>query len=145
MELLLFPLLLNPLVLSQQLLIVVIIVILRFWVHTRFLLLFLIIRFDERLWISILREGVISQIDQLSLCLIGSFDLFLHVWLVITDNVHIIVVDRPLIPIPYLFLLDYFYLSILLSSRLCLPLHQFWLEILLLQLVDRSLPDFTLL
>jgi hypothetical protein len=145
MEFFLFPLLLDSLILSQQLLIVVIIVIFRFRVHPWLLLLLLVIRLDERLRISILREWIISQIDQLPLGLIGSLDLFLHVWLVIANYVHIIVVDGPLIAIPNLLLLDYLYLSILLPSRLRFTLHQLRLEILLFQLVHRSLADLTLL
>ena len=146
MEFLLFPLLLYPLVLSQQLLIIIIVVvILWLWVHAWFLFFLLIIRFDERLRISILRKGIICQIYQLPLGLIGSLDLFLHIWLVVANDVHIVVVDWPLIAIPYLLLLDNLDLSILLSPSLRLSLHQLCLKIFLLQLINRSLSDFSLL
>ncbi len=144
MEFLLFSLLFDAFVLSQKLLIIVIIIVLRFWMHPRLLLLLLVVGFNEWLWIRIFRKRIICQIHQLSIGFIRPLNLLLHVWLVIAYYINIIVVNWAFVIVSDLFFLDNLYLSILLSSRLCLSLHELCLKILLFELFNGSLTYFSL-
>jgi hypothetical protein len=123
-QLLLLSLLLYPLVLSQELLIVIIVIIFGLRVNPRLLFLLLVVRLDKGLGICIFREWIISQIDQFFSGLIGPFDFFLPVWLVVADNIDIIVVNRVIFMVSDLFFLDNLDLTILLSPRLRFSLHQ---------------------
>lgn len=144
MKLLLFPLLFDLLILSEQLFTIIVVIIIRWvWMYTFFSLLLFTVIFNELFRISIFRERIITQI-YCAFLFVG-LDFFGYTRLVVSNKIYIITVNIFIFSISYLLLLDDLDLPIFLSSHLCFSLQQLSFEVPLFQFIKRSLPDFSLL
>ena len=145
MQVFLLPLLLDPLVLPQQFLVIIVLIVLRLRVHPRLLLLFLLIVLDEGLRVGIFREGVICEIDELLSFLVWSFDFLLEVCLVIADHVHIISVEIRLLYRVLRPFFDDLQPAVLFADVFGFTLQQLGFEVLFPELVERTLAWPTIL
>lgn len=145
MELLLFSLFFDLLVLSQQLLtvIIIVIIILRIRMYPFLHLLLLTIILNKLFRVSIFWKRVISQIN--TTILLIQLNFFRNIRFVISNKVDIVTVDIFIFSVSYLFMLDYLNFPVFLSSRLGLSFLQLGFEISLSQFIKRSLSDFSLL